>query len=136
MADEDPYAEYEAGSPELKELIEKELARRNRHQWFQNFMQLLSTASGVTVTLYIIKVTGDVISQGHWETALGGSMLGGTTIVSLARLYINANRTNAIIEGRSRAAVKRIPPAKKAVSKRAQPAKKGVTKPIPPTEQT
>jgi hypothetical protein len=114
VAEADWHADYEAASPELKKLIEKELARRNRQQWFQNFMQFVGFGGGLTVVLYVIKVTEDVISLGQWAPAVGGSVLGGATVIALGRMFIHAHEGNA---------TRRLP-AKKAARKRALPPKK------------
>lgn len=99
MTNPHPFDVYQNADPDFRRVIEKELDRQNRHQWFLNFMQFLGTAVGASLAVYALKLSYNLIESGGGGQITGGILIGGGEVVALAGTFAYAHHKRAVGNG-------------------------------------
>lgn len=93
MTETDPFSEYRSADPQMRNLIEKMIARRNRRAAFQDFMQFLSTILGAGIAVYGLYLSASLIQGGSGAEIAGGAFIGGADLVAMAKVFVNQRAT-------------------------------------------
>lgn len=107
MSEDNPYDDFKDADPEQRKLIRKLLWRRELHRWFDHFMEFLGTVTGAAVSVLAIYLSYKLIASGDWVKSAGGSVLGGSNAIALARTFVFSHKVNAITAKKAQKPAKR-----------------------------